>query len=188
MQQSQHPTVVIIRGPAGVGKSTVSSILCQRWKERKGSNNPVFPVAYLEQVYFRNVIAGGQAGSRELSTSLLLQAIKTCYDAKYHVVVEGILNVKYCLPMLEEVLQHCGSDHVKIYYLDASLALTQQRHLTRSKANVFGIECLAEWYSAASPCGIAGERIIDTSVNNLSADTIVNMILGEVATTVQNVN
>ena len=57
--------LIVIRGPAGSGKSTVAERVVQQLRADK------VPVAYLEQDYFRNIVAGGGGTSRDLSRVML---------------------------------------------------------------------------------------------------------------------
>lgn len=173
--------IIIIRGPAGSGKSTITKLLLEELKEQsnkfKGSDeedNHRF--AYLEQDHFRNTIAGKYRGCRELSARLLLENAKACVECGYHVVMEGILNKQhYGESLFDPLIALYGEVNVKFFYLDASLALTQERHLTRSKADEFGVEKLEEWFASASPTQYGSEIVIPAA--EYSAKDIVEMIV-----------
>ncbi len=173
--------VIIIRGPAGSGKSTITKLLLKELKEKskihKGTDKESYHrFAYLEQDYFRNIVAGGYRDARELSAQLLLENAKVCVNSGFHVVMEGILNIQhYREPLFDPLFQLFGEDNVKFFYLNASLELTQQRHLTRSKAQDFGVEKLAEWYNSASPTQYPSETIIEALDH--SAEAVVEMIM-----------
>ena len=80
------PNLVIIRGPAGSGKSTISSAVLNAMRAAK------VDTCYLEQDLFRNTLLGGGPNAAEVSASMLHSATVSALEGGYSVLLEGILN------------------------------------------------------------------------------------------------
>jgi adenylate kinase family enzyme len=156
MDLSREPMVFILRGPAGAGKSTVSASLVSAIRSTGRL------CAHLEQDYFRMAIAGGAGASREYVARLLLESVRVSLDCGYDVVMEGILNIiHFKEPLFDKLLSDFGQKRVKFYYFDVPFEETVARHLGRSKAQDFGVDELAKWFSSASRTGYDGEVILN---------------------------
>ena len=144
------PRVVVLRGPAGSGKSTVSAAVLAALRARG------MRVVYLEQDFFRTA-AGGCVGAREVAREMLIACARQAHAAGFSVIIEGILNKAYHA----EALTQLGLEMPLYFaYLDVGLDETKTRHAGRSKALDFGAEKLDEWWSSASPMGVQNEIII----------------------------
>jgi gluconate kinase len=169
------PNLVIIRGPAGSGKSTISSAVLNAMRAAK------VDTCYLEQDLFRNTLLGGGPNAAEVSASMLHSATVSALEGGYSVLLEGILN---CNPvggkfkaLIEGLVAlpssaSTSSDALKsikvsLVYLNPSLEVTKSRHTKRAKAAVFGAELLDKWWSSSNATGLPGEIIMDTSEQSL---------------------
>lgn len=142
------PQLVVIRGPAGAGKSTIANGILTFVKQSEIPRR----VCYLEQDYFRRTIhvCGGGDGAA-ISAAILCSAALTALSEGFTVVMEGILNMKKYKQMFDTVIATHGKQNCHFFYLDVSLDETQRRHLGREKASDFGAEKLEKWYSSAQP-------------------------------------
>lgn len=157
----QHASrLFIIRGPSGSGKSTLSSALLQNWKEECSRE-----VVYIEQDNIRNEMMKYVRDRRGASCSMIYQCAATALDAKYDVLIEGILNMKHYGPMLEKLVTLVDPANLFICYLDVPLEETKRRHNLRAKKDVFPSEKLDEWFSSAQPTGLDNEIIFPASNN-----------------------
>ena len=163
--------LIIIRGPSGTGKSTVSKAVvgCIR----SLINNPC--CAIIDQDYFLNTIPGNQAFCKELCADMILQCAIACRNKGYDVVLEGILNVVYYSDLFRNLMDVFGVENVTFYYLDISLEESQQRHLLRDKAKDFTADRMVNWYKSASPTNYTNEIIINSSTSSVLESTQVIM-------------
>jgi hypothetical protein len=148
------PRVVVLRGPAGGGKSTVSALALAEVRGRG------VRAVYLEQDFFRNSAAGGGKGARECARDMLVAAARAAHAAGYSVLLEGILSKEHHAEALEVLANELGPGALSFVYLNVSLEETKARHAGRAKASEFGAEKLEEWWSSAAPLGVAGEVLI----------------------------
>jgi uridine kinase len=159
--RSNNPKLIVIRGPAGAGKSTVANSVLSSF--RSSIQNRRF--AILEHDYFNNVVTGRLLGYRDLTMQMLKQNILACKELDYDVILEGILNIVYFKAMFEEILSSFGEKNGTFYYLDVPLLETKIRHSTRKKANEFSADLLDDWYSAASLSIFLNEKILSSTLS-----------------------
>ncbi len=172
--ESKRGVVIVIRGPAGVGKSTISAAVKQKLLSEEGRT-----VAYIEQDLFRSHVANN---NRAISGKLMFNSALTCIDSGMdYVMVEGILNAfqkDYRETLFDPLRSVLGDAKVKFFYLDASLSLTQERHQTREKSGIFGGEKLVEWFSSSGPTGYPSEVVIDAAQHTI--DEVVDIIVSHI--------
>jgi hypothetical protein len=152
MAQPPPPHIVVLRGPAGSGKSTVSAGVLAAVRSRGGRG-----VAYLEQDFFRNTVCAGGKGAREAARDMLVASARAAHAAGFSVLIEGILSK----PHHGAALAQLGAELPLFYvYLNVPLEETKARHAGRAKAADFGAEKLEEWWASAEPLGVAGELLV----------------------------
>jgi len=171
IQTSQQPRLIVVRGPAGAGKSTITR---QATAQLRATHNEI-PVALEEQDYFNNTIAGRQSGYRDLAIKMILRSGLACREEGYSLIVEGVLNIVYYKDCLDQLIAAYGIANTTFYYMDVSLEETKARHQTRPKAKEFSADLLDEWYAAASPSGYANEVTLG---QHLSAQESIDIIVG----------
>jgi hypothetical protein len=154
---SPSPRIVILRGPAGSGKSSVSAAALSALRDRG------VRVVYLEQDFFRNTLAGGVKGARECACDMLVASARAAHAAGFCVLLEGILSKDHHVGAFAQLASDLGGSAVSHVYLDVSLEETKARHAGRAKAKEFGADKLDEWWSSAAPLGVEGEVIIDSA-------------------------
>jgi len=170
---AMYGKLVIIRGPAGSGKSTVTNALLNVLREGEHCTDaetitcPLAEkrnVAYLEQDLFRNVILGKHTDAATLSGQLLATSAIECIENGTDVILEGILNIdKYRDCCFEVLYDRLPKECIHFFYLNVDLEETKKRHMGREKINVFGTEKLDKWWNSARPTGYEGEVMIDSS-------------------------
>ena len=161
-------SIVVVRGPAGAGKSTVSAAVLALLR----GASPPRRVAYLEQDYFRNTACGGGKGAREAARDMLLAAARAAVAAGYLVLLEGILSAPHHAEALAALGREAGG--LACVYLDVPLEETKARHAGRAKSAEFGGEKLEEWWSSSAPLGCAGELRIgrDSALSETAAAVV----------------
>ena len=161
--------LIIIRGPAGSGKSSVARELHDTATEK---------TALLSQDLFRIHIANLQEGAPQITADIIKYATKKFLDANYVVILEGIFNVKrdYYRDLFSDLLDYNqGSSH--IYFLEISIEESIKRNAARSKGKIINEDAMREWYPKAQKSGYELERSID--VEKLSLPDTINQIAQE---------
>eukprot|EP01050_Picozoa_sp_SAG11_P008822 SAG11_NODE_795_length_7131_cov_7.053185_7_plen_234_part_00 len=157
------PLLIILRGPAASGKSTIAQSLVETLRGAGRS------VCQLEQDYFRNVSLGHGPDSAQASAKMLGGCADAALEMGYDVILEGILNSDpevggQYRPLLASLVarqsEPAGSNfraNVGLYYLDVPLKTTKLRHSKRAKAADFGVAKLDKWWKSAQKSGLPGE-------------------------------
>lgn len=163
------PRVVVLRGPASSGKSTVSAAVVAALRARG------VRAVYLEQDFFRNTAAGGGEGAREVARDMLVASARAAHAAGFCVIMEGILNRVYHVAALTQL----GLQLPLVFvYLDVRLEETKIRHEGRHKSTEFDACKLDEWWQAASPMGVPDEVVVcGSSALQDTVDTVVQLFL-----------
>lgn len=154
-----QPKLIMLRGPAGSGKSTTAKVLL---------NNATSKTCLIEQDYYRFIFRPYANGSKansvaihEMIKSNVLIALSEGYD----VILEGILNAKSYKPMLEEILVEHPTENY-IFYFDISFDETMRRHRMRPAKDTpsFTDDDMKSWYPAAYvPIHDEEKLILETS-------------------------
>lgn len=166
---ARSPVVLILRGPAAAGKSTIATSVVETLR-RAGRS-----VCYLEQDYFRNTALGHGQDSAITSAKMLKSSADAALEHGYDVVLEGILNSDPVAggqfrPLLAGLIarRHELADsgyraNVGLFYLDVPLRTTKLRHSNRAKAEQFGAEMLDAWWKSSQKSGLAGEVTLEAA-------------------------
>jgi predicted kinase len=160
-----QPTLVVIRGNSGSGKTTTAREVRRRYGRG---------CALVEQDYLRRILLREHDTSRTdpVAPAFVAATARTALDLGYHVVLEGILHTdRYATALHQLIDRHAGPSHV--YYLDVSFAETVRRHRTRAAQIDFTAEQMREWYADRDLLGTDGEHVIDeASPVEQTVDTI----------------
>jgi len=162
--------LIIIRGPSGVGKSSVAKAL----KEKTDR-----PTMLIEQDIFRtfsNEETPNNLPVHEMVEVTTLIALKHGFD----VILEGILNVQK--PGRREMYERIFKAHPAenyIFYMEASFDETVRRHGARlDKKDKFGADDMREWYGLASPMQHPEEVIIQEGSSLEETVAIISRVAG----------
>ena len=164
--------LIILRGNAGSGKSTISAELKQKLNGE---------VLYLEQDLFRlNIIKvkNDENFSVRRNTQTIgavLSLLKWGKDNFDYIILEGIYSVPNYTTMFDEIKKMFNQFYA--YYFDLTFEETAKRHLTREKSKIFGVEAMREWFKEKNYL----PQIEETKITkDQSKDEIVNMILKDI--------
>lgn len=147
------PTLVVIRGNSGSGKTTVA----RRVRERYGRG-----CALIEQDHLRRIVLREHdgPGAERVAPAFIAGAAASALTLGYHVVLEGIMYATgYGDALRRLIAEHPGPAHV--FYLDVSWGETVRRHATREAE--FTVEDMRPWYASWDLLGIPGEVVIPES-------------------------
>jgi thymidylate kinase len=143
-------SLIIIRGPSGSGKSTVSNELLKRSKQ---------PLMVIGEDKLRKMFSDHRNTPHPASEQLALEATRIGLEAGYHVVYQGILNVKSGEFQFDKMLA-MNSGNVYPFYLDVAFDETVRRHQSRHKSSRFGADAMQRWWDYSSPLGHELETVI----------------------------
>jgi adenylate kinase family enzyme len=165
MTQVTDPTLVVIRGNSGSGKSTIAREVRRRYGRG---------CALVEQDYLRRILLREHDNSRTgpVAPAFIAATARSALDLGYHVILEGILHTgRYATVLHQLIGQHAGPSHV--YYLDVPFDETVRRHQTREAQVDFTSEQMRDWYADRDLLGSEGEHVIaETSTVEQTVDTI----------------
>ena len=150
---AESPTLVIIRGNSGSGKSTTAREVRRRYGRG---------CALIEQDYLRRVVLRehGGDGTPTVAPGFILTMTRTALAAGYHVVLEGILHTGQHGTLLRDLIaEHPGPSFT--FWLDVSLDETLRRHAGRPDLAHVSAETMRSWYSPLDLLGVPGELVID---------------------------
>lgn len=141
--------LIFLRGPSGVGKSTVAQALLQRTTR---------PTVLVDLDHYRfsfvNPPYEDHNMEYEMSASDILIGLRLGFD----VIFDGNFTATAHDPFLEKLLS-AHPEETYLFYLDASLEETLKRHETKSHPRI-AKEKMKEVYPYASPIGHEKEIII----------------------------
>ena len=160
------PTLVIVRGNSGSGKSTVAKEVRRRFGRG---------CALLEQDYLRRVVLRehGSSSSPTVAPGFITTMAHTALDAGYHVVLEGILHTgQFGTPLRELIAGHPGRSSV--FWMDVGFDETLRRHTGRPHMAEVTADMMRSWYTPLDLLGVPGEQVIaeESSVD----DTVVSVL------------
>lgn len=147
------PKLIVVRGPSGSGKSTVANELLKR------STKPLLVVG---EDKLRKMFSDHRDTPHPASKQLALEAIKLGLKSGYHVVYQGILNIKSGEFQPDELIAFTPRE-IYFFYLDVGFDKTVQRHQTRHKRDEFGEDAMKRWWKYSSPLKHELEIIISES-------------------------
>ena len=151
-----EPTLVVIRGNSGSGKTTTGREVRRRYGRG---------CALIEQDYVRRVMLRehGGDGMGAVAPAFITAMVREALGHGYHVVLEGILHTRqYGRPLRDLIAAHSGA--VFAYWMEVSFEETVRRHEGRAEPIPVGAEQMRSWYTPMDLLGVPGERVIDESV------------------------
>jgi predicted kinase len=166
MTNGTAPTLVILRGNSGSGKSTVAKKVRQRYGRG---------VALIEQDYLRREVLRehGSSSTPTVAPGFITTVTRAALEAGYHVVLEGILHTgQYGTPLYKLITGHPGPAHV--FWMDVGFDETLRRHAGRPELAHVTAEMMRSWYTELDLLGVPGEQVIDEKA---SVDDAVSTIL-----------
>ena len=141
--------LIIIRGPSGVGKSTVSKLLLQRTSR---------PAVLVDLDHYRFGFVNPPRVDHGLEYRMSASAILTALRSGFDVIFDGQFTSEAHDPFLARIFRaHPRQNY--LFYLDASLPETLARHSTKFNPRI-GAEKMAEVYPLASPLGRPNEVVV----------------------------
>ncbi|GAB7046026.1 AAA family ATPase [Catenuloplanes indicus] len=162
---ADHPTLVLIRGNSGSGKTTTAREVRRRYGRG---------CALLEQDHLRRVVLREHdwTGIGPVAPTFIAATARAALDVGYHVVLEGILHTERYAGVLHDLTgRHPGPVHA--YYFDLSFEETVRRHRTLTYEVGFTPEDMRGWYTPRDLLGLPGERLIPESADLEEAVTLI---------------
>lgn len=98
----------------------------------------------------RKMFSDHRSTPHPASEKLALEAVKIGLKHGYHVVYQGILNIKSGEFRPNDLLK-LHPEAVYFFYLDVGFEETVRRHQTRYKQNDFGPDAMKRWWEYSSP-------------------------------------
>jgi len=154
------PTLVILRGNSGSGKTTIAHEVRRRFGRG---------IALLEQDYLCRVLLRehGSNGTPTVAPEFIMTMVRAALSSDYHVVLEGILHTDTNgAPLRKLIAEHPGPSAV--FWMQVSFDETLRRHAGRPDLAHLSAETMASWYAPHDLLGVPGERILaeESSVEN----------------------
>ncbi|MFC4071678.1 AAA family ATPase [Actinoplanes subglobosus] len=146
------PTLIILRGNSGSGKTTTAREVRRRYGRG---------CALIEQDQLRRVLLRehGGLGDEAIAPGFIVGTAKAALEAGYHVVLEGILHSGEHRTHLRQLIEtHPGP--ASCYYMDVSFEETVRRHHQRAEPIPVTADMMHDWYTNKDLLGTPGERII----------------------------
>ncbi len=145
--------LIIIRGTAGSGKSSVAKELHETATQK---------TALLPLDAFKVDIAKEQEGAQQIIADIIEHASKRFLVAGYTVVLEGIFNIErgYYKNLLKELFDYNQGTN-NLYFLEISLEESIKRNQARPKSRIIDEDAMRQWYSKAQKTGYSEEKTIN---------------------------
>lgn len=136
-----QPKLIMLRGPAGSGKSTTAKMLLEAASRK---------TCLIEQDYYRFIFRPYENGSKSNAKpmhNMILQNVLIALNEGYDVILEGILSTKSYKEIVDEILEVHSIENY-FFYFDISLEETLRRHAQRPAKNTpsFTLEDMKSWY------------------------------------------
>ena len=144
------PTLIILRGNSGSGKSTVAKLLQQHF----GANTLL-----IDQDLVRIEMLHTRDHQNNLAINLIKEIALYGYKHCDTVILEGILSTARYKDMLLEVIQHF-SPSCYIYYFNIPFEETVIRHETREKRHKFSEVDMRRWWIEHDVLNLPNEQLI----------------------------
>lgn len=162
------PTLIIIRGNSGSGKSSVAKEL----QKRIGRNTLIIPqdTVRREMLWVHD---GKDTVALPLLTTLLNYGFLHC---KY-VILEGILNADWYMSLFESAIK-LFEDRIFAYYYDIPFEETLKRHQTKEKKYEFGEKEMRRWWNEKDFIRIIPEHVF---TQEISLEDAVNTIIDDIS-------
>jgi adenylate kinase family enzyme len=160
---------IVIRGPSGAGKTTVSKMLQAAYPERS-------LLLHEDSIrfMFSNWKEPSHTATKELMVAMVLSGLASGFD----VIYEGISNIKTYAEYFQRIFDTHPNDNY-FFYLDIDFDESIKRHDTRPEKAEFGINEMKKWREYATPTGFTCETIIP---QESSAEATVASILKALVT------
>lgn len=164
-----QPTIIILRGNSGSGKTTISKKL----QKKLGHGTLLISqdVVRREMLYVKD---GVDTKVVDLLIPLILYGRENCT----YVILEGILNSSWYYKLFETIKYEFGNG-IYAYYFDIPFEETLHRHKSKPNANDFGETEMKRWWKEKDFINIFSEQIIS---KDMMEDDIVDMILHHIET------
>ncbi|GAA4590268.1 thymidylate kinase [Actinoplanes octamycinicus] len=148
---SPYPTLVVIRGNSGSGKTTTAREVRRRYGRG---------CALIEQDHLRRIILREHdTGPDPVAPRFIATTARAALDGGYHVVLEGILwTGRYGDAVRDLIAGHPGPSAA--YFLDVSFDETVRRHRRRPEPIPVTAEEMRDWYHPWDLLGVPGEQVI----------------------------
>lgn len=146
------PTLVMLRGNSGSGKSTVAKML----QQKLGPNTLL-----IDQDKVRIEMLHTKDYTNNLAINLIKEIALYGYLHCETVILEGILSTARYKDMLIELIEHF-SPNCYIYYFDIPFEETVKRHQTRDKRHDFNEEDMKRWWVEHDVLHLPNEQFISS--------------------------
>ncbi|MEU4161828.1 AAA family ATPase [Actinoplanes sp. NPDC026670] len=161
----EPPTLVIIRGNSGSGKTTTAREVRRRYGRG---------CALIEQDQLRRVLLRehGGLGDDAIAPGFITATTRAALDSGYHVILEGILHTGEHATHLRNLAEsHQGP--VRCFYFDIPFEETVRRHRSRPELAHVTADMMRDWYTKRDLLGVPGETVIPQEASFEQAVTTV---------------
>jgi predicted kinase len=146
------PTLVVLRGNSGSGKTTIAREVRRRYGRG---------CSLIEQDQLRRVVLRehGSDSTPTIAPGFIVAVVRAALAEGYHVVLEGILHTtQYAEPLRRLIGEHPGP--VAVFWMHVSFDETVRRHRQRAEPIAVTAQQMAGWYRELDLLGVPGEQVI----------------------------
>lgn len=161
-------TLIIVRGNSGSGKSSVAKEL----QKRIGRNTLIIP-----QDTVRREMLWAHDGKDTTALPLLITLLNYGFSHCEYVILEGILNAVWYMPLFESAVR-LFKDRIFAYYYDIPFEETLKRHRTKDKKFEFGEAEMHRWWNEKDFIRIIPEHVF---TQEISLEDAVNTIINDIS-------